>query len=55
LINNSREPFSVRKGDRIAQLIIEMTLKYQTLEVQELDETERGAGGFGSTGLRDDE
>lgn len=50
LINNSDVPFTVEPGDRIAQL---MVVKTEPLEIQiseELTETERGSGGFGSTG-----
>ncbi|XP_036400011.1 deoxyuridine 5'-triphosphate nucleotidohydrolase, mitochondrial isoform X3 [Megalops cyprinoides] len=50
LFNFSKETFEVKKGDRIAQLICEK-ICYPELEQHEtLDETERGAGGFGSTG-----
>lgn len=42
--------FVVKKGDRIAQLIMERISTPPVLEVEELDDTERGAGGFGSTG-----
>jgi len=52
LINtNKSEPFLIKKGDKIAQLIIQ---KVETVEfnvVDELDETVRGTGGFGSTGV----
>lgn len=50
LINNSDVPFEVEPGDRIAQI---MVLRAEPLEIQvceELSETERGIGGFGSTG-----
>ncbi|XP_073320454.1 deoxyuridine 5'-triphosphate nucleotidohydrolase, mitochondrial isoform X1 [Pagrus major] len=50
LFNFSKETFNVKKGDRVAQLVCER-ICYPELEEQEtLDETERGAGGFGSTG-----
>lgn len=42
--------FVVKKGDRVAQLIIERISTPPVVEVKELDDTERGAGGFGSTG-----
>ena len=42
--------FVVKKGDRVAQLIIERISTPPVVEVEELDDTERGAGGFGSTG-----
>ena len=44
------EPFVVKKGDRIAQLVIERIEMLELQECKNLDETERGAGGFGSTG-----
>lgn len=53
LVNNTKEPFFVKRGDRICQM------KYQTAKqcsfetVEELDETERGENGFGSSGIRD--
>ena len=50
LINHGAEPFVVRRGDRIAQLVLAPVIRASWLEVDELDETARGAGGFGSTG-----
>lgn len=50
LFNLNSEPFEVRKGDRIAQFICEHIVYPELEEVDELDNTERGAGGFGSTG-----
>ena len=50
LINLSQEPFNVEKGMRIAQLVVNKVEQPQIEVVEELDETERGAGGFGSTG-----
>ncbi|CAG9766315.1 unnamed protein product [Ceutorhynchus assimilis] len=50
LFNHSDEDFEVKKGDRIAQLICEKIYYPELEEVQELTNTERGAGGFGSTG-----
>jgi len=50
LFNLSDNDFEVKEGDRIAQLIIEKIHTPDVLEVQDLDETLRGAGGFGSTG-----
>ncbi|KAG5180337.1 deoxyuridine 5'-triphosphate nucleotidohydrolase [Tribonema minus] len=50
LFNHGPEEFVVEPGDRIAQLILERISMAPALEVQELPETERGAGGFGSTG-----
>jgi dUTP pyrophosphatase len=51
LINtDQRQPFHARRGDRIAQLVIQKVEEVRLIAVAELDETERGAGGFGSTG-----
>ncbi|NXJ73445.1 DUT protein, partial [Trogon melanurus] len=50
LFNFSKENFEVKKGDRIAQLICERICYPELEEVQALDDTERGEGGFGSTG-----
>lgn len=50
LRNDSDERFIVRKGDRIAQAMIEVSLPVEIVEVDELSTTERGAGGIGSTG-----
>ncbi|MFZ4516973.1 MAG: dUTP diphosphatase [Microthrixaceae bacterium] len=44
------EPFEVRRGERIAQLVIQAVEHVAFLEVDELDDTERGEGGFGHTG-----
>jgi dUTP pyrophosphatase len=51
LINLGSEPFPVRRGDRIAQLVPAPVLRAHFAEVQALEETARGTGGFGSTGL----
>jgi len=50
LINLGEEAFTIRRGDRIAQLVIAPFVQAQWAEVASLDETTRGAGGFGSTG-----
>jgi dUTP pyrophosphatase len=50
LINHGSEPFTVCRGLRIAQLVIAPVARANLAEVQTLDETARGAGGFGSTG-----
>lgn len=51
LINHGTEPFHATKGDRIAQLVIErISTPFVTL-VEDLDDTRRGAGGFGSTSV----
>ncbi len=44
------DEFRIQKGDRIAQLVLSPVIQAQAVEVDELDETQRGAGGFGSTG-----
>ena len=51
LINHGRERVQFQSGDRIAQLLIVPAPAVEWVEVDELDETERGAGGFGSTGV----
>jgi len=51
MFNFGEKEFVVKKGDRIAQLILERIYVPEVVEVEELDETERGAGGFGSTGV----
>ena len=50
LINHGSEPFEVRRGDRIAQLVLAPVTRAAWQVVEELDETARGEGGFGSTG-----
>jgi len=50
LINHGSEPFEIRRGDRVAQLVLAPVTQASWLEVNELDETARGEGGFGSTG-----
>lgn len=50
LANLGSEPFEVRRGERIAQLVPAAVLKASFVEVESLEETQRGAGGFGSTG-----
>ncbi len=52
LKNNSQEDFTVERGDRIAQLMFMPVYSASFIEADELDETERGAGGFGSTGIK---
>ncbi|RVW36318.1 Deoxyuridine 5'-triphosphate nucleotidohydrolase [Vitis vinifera] len=51
LFNHSDVDFEVKLGDRIAQLIIEKIITPEVMEVEDLDSTERGVGGFGSTGV----
>lgn len=52
LINHGQELFEVDRGTRIAQIIFKTIPEFEILEVDELDETERGSGGFGSTGIK---
>ena len=50
LINHGEEPFVIKRGERIAQLVIARCEQAAMAEVETLDETARWAGGFGSTG-----
>jgi len=50
LVNHGAEDFVIRRGERIAQMLIAPVTRAAWSEVESLDETERGAGGFGSTG-----
>ncbi len=50
MVNLGKEPFKIEKGMRIAQMVIQPVVNMPVTEVEELDETERGDGGFGSTG-----
>lgn len=50
LINHGQEPFAIARGDRVAQLVLAPVVQASWDEVDELGETQRGAGGFGSTG-----
>ena len=51
LINLGQEPFTISRGMRVAQMIIAPVTQIDILEVEKLDQTARGTGGFGSTGL----
>jgi dUTP pyrophosphatase len=51
LYNSKNEDFVVKKGDRIAQMIMEKIMRPKIFQVEELDNTTRGIGGFGSTGV----
>ena len=51
LLNTSKEPFTVHRGDRIAQAVVAQFEHAVWEEASELSETERGTGGFGSTGI----
>ncbi len=50
LVNLSNEPFTINPGERIAQLVLAKYERIEWDEVESLDETDRGQGGFGSTG-----
>lgn len=50
LINHGQDPFVIKRGERIAQMVIARYAQAGMIEVGGLDETARGAGGFGSTG-----
>ena len=52
LVNLSHEDFTIENGERIAQLVIAKHERAEWIEVEELTETSRGAGGFGSTGKK---
>ncbi len=52
LINLGREPFAIRRGDRIAQAVVAPAPQLTLIEADELDATARGEGGFGSTGVK---
>ena len=52
LINLSQETFNVENGSRIAQMVVCPVVQAQIKEVEDLSETERGKGGFGSTGSK---
>jgi dUTP pyrophosphatase len=50
LINHGDAPFSIKRGERIAQMVIAPVVQAQLVAVETLSSTDRGAGGFGSTG-----
>ena len=52
LINHGQEPFTINDGDRIAQMVIAKYKQVTWVEVEELQATERGDGGFGHTGKK---
>lgn len=52
LINHGQEDFVIARGDRIAQMVIAPVTRIEWAELETLDETARGAGGFGSSGTR---
>lgn len=51
LVNHKETPFVIQHGDRVAQLVILPIVRAEFAEVDELDVTDRGRGGFGSTGI----
>lgn len=51
LANFGSEDFDVKKGDRIAQIVVAPVVQAEVVEVDSIDETDRGGGGFGSTGV----
>jgi dUTP pyrophosphatase len=50
MINHGQTPFEIKRGDRVAQMVINKIAQADFLEVDNLDVTSRSAGGFGSTG-----
>lgn len=52
VINQISEPYTIEPGERIAQLVVMPVCPVDTVEVESLDETARGEGGFGSTGTK---
>lgn len=52
LVNLSSEDFTIQAGERIAQMVIARHEQGEFVEVEELDDTERGAGGYGHTGVK---
>ena len=52
LINHGEEAFEITKGMRIAQLMVKPVYDSEFVEVEALDETDRGVGGFGSSGVK---
>jgi dUTP pyrophosphatase len=51
VINHGEETFTIQRGDRIAQLVVAPVLRAEWQVVDSLDDTTRGAGGFGHTGV----
>ena len=52
LINHGKEPFVIEDGERIAQLVLARYVQLKWKPTSDLSSTERGAGGFGSTGVK---
>lgn len=53
LVNHGKATYQVERGMRIAQMVIKPVLRVQVVEVEQLSDTKRGAGGFGSTGMKE--
>jgi len=51
IINWGEQPFTIRRGDRIAQMVMAKVFRADIIEVDELDYTQRGVGGFGHSGI----
>ena len=51
LINHGKESFTINHGDRIAQIVVSPVIQAQFIQVQDINQTERGSGGFGHTGV----
>jgi dUTP pyrophosphatase len=51
VINWGEQPFTIRRGDRIAQMVMAKVFRAEIIEVDELDHTQRGVGGFGHSGI----
>lgn len=52
LVNLSNEPFTINPGERVCQMVISRYSRAEWIQVETLDETERGSGGFGHTGVK---
>jgi len=52
LVNLSKDKFTINPGDRIAQVVFQKIEKAELIEVKEINDTERGSGGFGHTGIK---
>ena len=52
LFNTTDTDFAVHKGDRVAQIVIAPVTRVEVVETDSVEETDRGAGGFGSTGAK---
>lgn len=52
LVNLSNEPFTINPGERVCQMVISRYSRAEWVQVETLDETERGSGGFGHTGVK---